>query len=183
MKISGLILTTVVLLASNSAFAHYVNDAGWVDVGQEDTYSASTKLAKHADAIETAWVSSILGTTDVTYETRNESVDIYSVYDDLYNKSNDLFAFKLSTNPGYYLVKNGHDDPDTVLFHNEDNMGWGVLSYSYLDSLGLHLGGFDTLAISHVSEFNRTSIVSEPASYLLLAMGLAGLVGARLFFV
>jgi hypothetical protein len=178
MKISSLLLMTA-LLASNSAFAHFVNDAGWVDVGQEDTYSASTKLANHADATETAWASSVLGITDVSYETRNESVNTYSVYDDLHNKSNDLFAFKLSTNPGYYLVKNGHNNPDSVLFHNEDNTGWGVLSYSYLDSLGLHLGGFDNLVISHVSEFNSASVISEPGSYLLLTMGLIGLIGAR----
>lgn len=161
------------------------SDSGYVDVGEIDTYIASTSLTPSSGETQLDFASDVLD-TDVSYATRNNNVELYSVYTEVegrngtrYVESDDLFGFELVTDPGYYIIKNGGAvaEVNTVLFENEESTGWGVLSYSYLEELGLHLGEWSDLEISHVTEL--VAEVTEPASILLISIGVLGLIGAR----
>jgi len=183
MNMSKYLISGAALLFSHGAFGYFVEGVNetWVDVGVLDTYVADTYLKNSSEASETNWVASELG-TDVSLEAKNENVLISNVFEQTgqssYTKSNSIFAFELSTDPGYYLIKNAKKPVNTALFFNEDNVGWGVLDYNFLTSLGIHFANFNELTISHVTEF-KTSMVSEPTSYALLSLGLIGLFGAR----
>jgi hypothetical protein len=119
-------------------------------------------------AAETCWANSILGAGSASYFDKADPVSYYAT------DVADTYAFSLIGDPGYFIIKNS---TNWALFRNEDSTDWGVFSAASLPS-GFNLGG-DSWIISHVTSFNGTREVPEPASLMLVGAGLLGLTLAR----
>ncbi len=167
-----------------TAYGYFIESSGsYLDVGNQDTLLA-TGDKQGSPTSEAAWVTTQIGST-ATFSDKTEDIassDIFSVYDfdsisGDYILSSDLFALSLVTAPEYFLVKN---KTLISLYDNNTDSDWAVLSFSELKDNELVNSRSDLgqLTLSHVTEFNGT-VVSEPATYALLLLGVAGLVGAR----
>lgn len=165
------------LFAGFSVPGHaYTIGGGAIDVGLEDTLIATAKLTGSGTEAERLWVEGIIGGT-VTYSGKEENLS-YSLVDQL---GTTIGAFELQSSADYFIVKDGkvkQSDPEGktqhALFQNNASLEWGVVDFYAI--FGEKWNG--DLVISHVSEFNGTT-VSEPGTIAILAMALTGLVIAR----
>ncbi|WP_152206354.1 PEP-CTERM sorting domain-containing protein [Marinobacter changyiensis] len=163
-------LASIVLalgLASSPAYSYVLTDG--TDVGGLDTFIAeTTTLANSSEAVETAWASGEAGTT-LTFSGKTDPAEFQVVQGET-----SIIAFLLKFNPTYFLVK---DAQKHVLFKNEIEIDWGVFN------LATYFPSKDPseLELSHLTEFNGNGDVpvSEPATALLLAIGIFGLVANR----
>lgn len=141
------------------------------DVGQLDELIATTSvLPNSSPSSELNWVNALLGTGTATTYVKEESVAYWAT--DLPN----VYAFLLSGDPGYYVIKNSKF---WALLQNNESTDWGVFSTALLPD-GLKLGGSGNLTISHVTAINPRVSVPEPATLGLLGLGLLGVSVVRL---
>lgn len=180
---------TAMTMFSTSAFGYFV---GTTDVGSEDTQKAyvvdgdsSVDTCDSPDysfpltgaGTEADWVNCVLSTEFDSNEFKVEDAGpTFSITED-----GGYIAFEMPATPQYYLVK--HSD-DYVLFENNAEFDWAVISISFLEDIGFHESGafsdleFSTITYSHLSGFG-SAVVSEPATLGLLSLGALGLIGAR----
>jgi hypothetical protein len=175
--------------------------SGATDVGGLDTILYYDHLANSGDQSEVDWVNGLLGTSytkDNDYVkvdkpgTGWSSITFYQV-----DNSTNTFAYDLSRDGGYFLLKLGNITidpknnnitvPDYFLYRNDPSSKWAVFSLdgirtsltNYFASnniTGYSVDNFTIDKISHIGEFG--SPVPEPATMLLFGTGIVGLVGA-----
>ncbi len=134
------------------------------DVGGIDTIVSQTGVL-HGEAREAQYVEDQTPLTDVVFGSKTKGVTAF------HTNADHVIAFRLVSDPGYYLVKNSQV---TVLLQNIANTNWGVLNLTGVTGQFNLGGGADQWVISHVSEFGKAG-VPEPDSLALLGAGIIGL--------
>ncbi len=146
-----------------------------VEVGALDPLISTTDtLPNSSPATETGFVSTTLG-GDAAFLGKTDDAPLFAVAGDP-----DYFAVQLSSDPGYYLIKNA---TWWALFQNVASLAWGVFDSGLLPA-GMNIG--DT-TVSHVAGFNADGDtdpfipqqVPVPGSLLLLGVGLFAAAGVQ----
>jgi hypothetical protein len=170
MKPISRILAAAALVSSGSLAQAATIDIGslTIDVGQADTLLSVTSSLDACGpgsnpGNETCWANTLLD-PDATLFGKTETVTYYQT------DTANLFAFALTGDPGYYIIKNGSF---WALFQNLASTDWGVFSVVGLPS-GINLGSSGEMTISHVTSLNGTTSVPEPATLGLYLLGIAG---------
>ncbi|MCK5335694.1 MAG: PEP-CTERM sorting domain-containing protein [Gammaproteobacteria bacterium] len=197
LKISGLFLS---LSFSMNSWAYYI-DGGATDVGSLDvlitstykcdvgeTLAANGCVTSSGEADELAWVNSVLNPDSATFSFKFEIdenlASPWILVDGVDPLIEPVYAFELTTDPEYYLIKVGGNDNNGVaydgdthyLYDNQLSLSYAVINLQdFTSESGVTI---EIAKISHISEFNGTS-VPEPGTLALFGMGLLGLVAAR----
>lgn len=137
-----------------------------------DTFTGhSTELGNSGMDTEELWMESVLGGDfDIA------KYDDLSASDWTYNV-NDIWSYAIDSSIDYFVVKIGNvdgQDETHFLFQNNVDLAFATVSLS-----DLGITSWDNVdKISHISyRVNETVSVPEPTSFLLLGLGLVGLVG------
>ena len=163
------LVSSLLVLFANPSWAIMIDDTSaglqnGTDVGVVDTYINSvTGLSNSSPTTETTWVNSVLSSSAITttFVVKDDPVRYYET------DTANTFAFSMTSTADYFVIKNA---TYWALYRNQNDLGWGVFDPTLLPS-GMNLSSGTT--ISHVSQFNSTS-VPEPSTTLLLGAGLLG---------
>jgi len=159
----------------------YTINGGATSVGGLDTEIAHTTLSNSGEETERSWVESILGGS-ITFSDKTDISDPISAWIAADGVS-DVFVFDLLAAPAYYLVKTGNGGmTDThFLYQNNESDAYATIDFTsgFLGELVKRNGSFNISKISHVSEFNGATEVSEPGLLALMMVGLMGIAFTR----
>lgn len=142
--------------------------------GGIDLLLASAEVSPSNPANDEAWVESILG-MDVTFSGQTDTGLNWSLVDG----EIDVYAHELESDPQYHLIRTssgnllGHTH---FLFQNLFSLSYAVID---LSSMGFDPSQTLITSVEQLTEFNgsvtRSGTVPEPASVVLLALGLLAL--------
>ncbi len=169
--IRSLFSAVVLLVFSTSAFAVLMGVAGSVD-----DKIAQTTLGSSGEAVEEAWIESVLG-FDITYTqlTTGGGANWEPVSDGA--AGDYAFDFGSGVEPDHFLVKLGGGggagaDNSHFLYDNLLTMQW---AYVNLADFGSGVSLMNVGVISHVGTSDGGGSVPEPGTLLLMALGILGL--------
>lgn len=194
MNFKTLALSTAVLLGFSSysmAYSIQTIDGGIItttNVGGMDTFiegsnkndwsSLGIDGGGSGQKAETNWVNYVLKSTDITFQVKDESVNLFNVIDEP-----NLGAFALTSAPAYFLVKDGQPNEEGNthwLFENTASLDWGVVDFEALFGNRWLNPDNEGFSISHVTEFNGGSVpVPEPSTLALLGIALTSMIAFR----
>jgi len=152
-----------------------------IDVGNLDTFTDATLLASNGDAVEAAWVSSVVG-SPINFIKRSEDGDPEfdpMNWQPVENADGDpIFSHSVSTNAEYFLIKTGaHNAPENFrdfLYENITDLGWAVVNLDDIAAaVGAPAGSMELDRISHISEFGPNP-VPIPIPFAMFAAALFG---------
>lgn len=177
LKMKVLVKLSVAFLALAFSVNSWAYMIGGTDVGGVDNILDTTSLSNSSEAAELAWVNSVLD-PDVTFSFKfdidEDLASPWTLVDEVMNEDTDsIYAFELTTDPEYYLVKlgGGNFSGDThVLYDNAASLSYAVIDLGLLGQGAI----IDITRISHIAEYNATS-VPEPGTLALFGLGLLGL--------
>ncbi len=170
--ISASIFLCVLLAGANPAWSLTVG-SGNIDVGEVDTWIASTDLGNSGENTELLWVQSVLG-SDIVFQEKTETEEGAGWLQT--NEDPRVYAFDfVGDDPEYFFVKTGSTASGNThfLFENVLNFSWGVIDLDLNDIESIK----NVDKLSHIDEYGAGAPVPEPATLVLLGSGLLGLAG------
>ena len=173
----GFLASVMLAFLTLSGYSHaYTIDVD-TDVGDQDTFIASTLLENSGDATEIAWMEGAI------YDVLGLEVDLTIVdkvdYDEATiadfilqtNEDESVYAIEIDPTIDYYVIKTGNGtDPtlDTYLFANVESLLYAVFDLGTINVT-------EILTISHITA--TTSAVPIPAAAWLFGSALLGMIG------
>jgi hypothetical protein len=140
--------------------------------GTADTLIAQTNLINSGDAEELAWVNSVLGGGyTLEFKVNTTSSNWEAIVD-----ATGIYAYEATEEPDYFLVKTGSNSGNTnkwFLFDNIGSLNWAVISLVDMGFSEINIANIDK--ISHIDGFGDNQPVPEPASMVLMALGIGGI--------